>query len=593
MSVNGLSDIQKLLQLQKQRGGIKPARKVQQNPLYSMERSIFESTNMVSGQNSGVSNRGRANNTSNIAQANIIRSVGNTNSSGANVNKSSENNGQNREINLGDIDYNNLASYSDTELQSIKSQLQEIKDSNIPRFLENSINKKLDKVKAEADKRANANGDKTRSADSDEKSSEEVPSGGDKSGATSGAKAAEAGEQEIKNTSSKMQNLKKTLKSKDKAYKKEQQRTEKEIKKNDKEIQKINTVTRAAAAENNELNAKVEELNAKIEEENTRAMTRSAGNDETQGSDSSGNTQNYQNELSSANQKIQSNSKIISKNSVKTKSLYAKNNKQVRMLQRSAKTYQAYSKQATAQTEEASSTKEKILKVANTVSMVGSITSTAGMATSKVGLLLKASGTAMMSNPATAAAGAAKVAFGVKVYTVGTGLETAGNWATTASGAAQTAVYASEGNITGAVMAGVSTAMSASSALKSTKALGEGLQASKAASQGADNIKNTSSEALKKNVSTVADSASKADKVAAGSQTANKFMDGVSDKGKEALGNVMDKSAKITKQEGMQLLNNTMNTYSYFSNKNAGNSGSAAVSPVIRPAIQAKRRRIA
>lgn len=165
MSVNNVNqgiDIQKLLQQMKTKNGNVAVSK--KTPEYMTKNgSIFnaQNTNQISGTNARVQSRGIQGNqtANNVVSANTAKSVANvSNTTGAARAQNAQNNNavdnKNDKVDLSQYDFDNLTSVSDSDLQNLKSELQDLKDSDLPRFVENSVNKKLGKVHSEINKRA-------------------------------------------------------------------------------------------------------------------------------------------------------------------------------------------------------------------------------------------------------------------------------------------------------------------------------------------------------------------------------------------------------------------------------------------------------
>ena len=150
-SVNQNNDIQKLLKMMRAgQGGKKISSK--KVPVHmTMNGSIF---NAKTGNAAGVQT------TNNVLNANTARAVANvaptTGTSTAAPIKTANAQGQEggvKNIDLSNYDFENLTAVSDAELNQLNNDLQEMKNSNIPRYLENSVTLKLTKVKAEMKKR--------------------------------------------------------------------------------------------------------------------------------------------------------------------------------------------------------------------------------------------------------------------------------------------------------------------------------------------------------------------------------------------------------------------------------------------------------
>lgn len=131
----------------------------------TMNGSIFNAPNanninLINNNKNGVSatrNNQTANNVLNANTAKSVSDVSKNNSSNkteqAKANQETQNS-DNRKVDIGNYDFDNLVSVPDGELNSLKSELTELKDSNLPRFLQNSVDSKLGKVNKEISKRA-------------------------------------------------------------------------------------------------------------------------------------------------------------------------------------------------------------------------------------------------------------------------------------------------------------------------------------------------------------------------------------------------------------------------------------------------------
>lgn len=168
MSINGVNnklDIQKLLQQMKNGKAGKAGLSSKVPAHLTMNGSIFNAPNanninLINNNKNGVSatrNNQTANNVLNANTAKSVSDVSKNNSSNkteqAKANQETQNS-DNRKVDIGNYDFDNLVSVPDGELNSLKSELTELKDSNLPRFLQNSVDSKLGKVNKEISKRA-------------------------------------------------------------------------------------------------------------------------------------------------------------------------------------------------------------------------------------------------------------------------------------------------------------------------------------------------------------------------------------------------------------------------------------------------------
>ena len=134
------------------------------DPKMTMNGSIFDGTaNMVSGttQTQATNRTAFSGTINNVANANVAKSVSGL-SSAKPAHSAQRTRGQedNKDIDISNYDFDNLTQVSESELQGLKSELTELKDSNAPLFLLNGIKTKLGKVNNEISKRAEASGNK-------------------------------------------------------------------------------------------------------------------------------------------------------------------------------------------------------------------------------------------------------------------------------------------------------------------------------------------------------------------------------------------------------------------------------------------------
>ena len=160
-NVNQNTDIQKLLKLMKTNKSGKTAMSSKVPAHMTMNGSIFNANantvSSVGGNKSAAATRGTqsAQTTNGVVQANTAKSVSNvSNTQSSQSARETQGKEEDSRINLSNYDFDNLTGVTDTELNSLKAELTDLKDSNIPRFLENSVDKKLSKVKSEMQKRA-------------------------------------------------------------------------------------------------------------------------------------------------------------------------------------------------------------------------------------------------------------------------------------------------------------------------------------------------------------------------------------------------------------------------------------------------------
>ena len=161
MCINGVNqnlDIQKLMQAMKN-GQINKAGLSKKVPIHmTMNGSVFNMPGVKSPAASNVQGNIQAQTTQNVVAANTAKSVSNvsatSSTSSSQRTQGAQGQQDNKDIDLSQYDFDNLTSVGDGDLKLIKNELTELKNSDIPRFLENSIKTKLDKVNNEMQKRA-------------------------------------------------------------------------------------------------------------------------------------------------------------------------------------------------------------------------------------------------------------------------------------------------------------------------------------------------------------------------------------------------------------------------------------------------------
>ena len=187
MSINGVNsniDIQKLLKTMKNGQAQKSGLSSKVPAHMTMNGSIFKAnTNQVSGNFETTSSNKTASArqtsaTESLLKANTAKSVDQASKTGSSqrtdrAEQKNEKEDNAKRIDISNIDFDNLTSCSASELDDLKQQLTEMKDSNVPRYLQNSADKKLNRVKSEISKRAsNVSNDnnETQNADGTKKS---------------------------------------------------------------------------------------------------------------------------------------------------------------------------------------------------------------------------------------------------------------------------------------------------------------------------------------------------------------------------------------------------------------------------------------
>ena len=240
MSINGVNqnlDIQKLMQAMKN-GQVGKAGLSKKVPVHmTMNGSVFNMPGVKSPSASNVQGNLQAQTTQNVVAANTAKSVSNvsaTSSTSSTQKTQATQDAQGQEntkdIDLSQYDFDNLTSVGDGDLKLLKRELTELKDSDIPRFMENSIKSKLDKVNGEIQKRAEGSSGHNQDASM----ADGEAAVGDAEGSATDSKAAtaesERGTEEMNKSQDEMQSLNKKMKSDEKKFKKTMQKEEKALK---------------------------------------------------------------------------------------------------------------------------------------------------------------------------------------------------------------------------------------------------------------------------------------------------------------------------------------------------------------------------
>ena len=477
MSVNNVNqntDIQKLLKLMKSNQGAKAGMAKKVPAHMTMNGSIFNANANT------ISSTGRANNTdaaksaNNVLAANTAKSISNVSStsSAAKAQNAQGLEGQeenNKKVDIGNYDFDNLTQVSDSELSSLKEQLSDLKDSDIPRFLQNGIEKKLGKVKSEMQKRASGQVEDKSEAKAEEKAKDGESAKTDAKDSaketSSGTKQAEQGTQQMNQTQSEMKSLDQKMKADDKKLQKQMKAGQKQIDKNQKKMEKEAEKLEDKAKEIETATAEIEQLSGIAQSETATAEEKA----------------DAQQKIQTSLGKVGTIQKDIQKGNVSLKKIQTKSNKQVRTLSRTAKTYQKVSKQNVQNVQNAQQESNKVLDVANKVDEIAGYTVTAGQVTQYIGR-------GMQCIPYTAAAGRV-------VETVGSGVEMVGQYGKCAANVTKTAVYAAQGNIAGAFMSAGAAVMSGVSAAKATQQFSNQVSALKNVENVGKGVETTATEA--------------------------------------------------------------------------------------------------
>ena len=122
----------------------------------TMNGSVFNAPGVKATGNTQASTAAQT--AQNVVDVNTAKSVSNVSSATSSSSTSSTQGAQGQDdgknIDLSQYDFDNLTSVGDGDLKLIKQELTDLKNSDIPRFLENSIKTKLDKVNNEISKRS-------------------------------------------------------------------------------------------------------------------------------------------------------------------------------------------------------------------------------------------------------------------------------------------------------------------------------------------------------------------------------------------------------------------------------------------------------
>ena len=490
-------------------------------PGMSMNESVFSAApnniSMVGGNKNAVSTRGTAGAqiAHNVVSANTAKSVSNVSNTNS-TSQTSDVKGQedNKRIDISNYDFDNLTSVSDTELSDLKESLTELKDSNVPRFLQNGIDKKLGKVNSELQKRSSHfesvdNQNKTDKTEKNEKPNE-------KDGEASAAESKDAGKSaqtatkqteqstaQMKESASEMKSLDSKMKKDEKTFQKTMKNTQKEIAQNQKTMQKEAANMEKLSDEADMINTEIEQLNAEAENVQAQPQPQSetdTGFGSTSGSGASDEIQAKIQEKSTSLATVQTGIRTSGAN---LKKVQIATNKKVRILTRTTKSYQKTATRNIKNVQAQQTESNKALEIANKADEYASYAVMGGQATRYLGKGMIAAGTAMCGWPPTATAGAALIKSGGVVEKVGISVETVGNIGKCAANVTKTAVYAAQGNIAGALTSAGAAVMSGVSGVKGVNEMSKGFQSvnqevGNAAQKAADKLAKKGTDASKK-----------------------------------------------------------------------------------------------
>ena len=470
-NVNNAQQLQKLLKSMQNGKGVRTQKTVR--PEMTKDGSIF---NLVSNNNAKASAAQPTMNTQRAAAASgVVRA--NTNASIDDVQKTtetkqsskahtrSENKSEsNNIVDISSVDFDNLSTYSEAELLSLRQEIKEAIDSDCPFFLRAPFEAKLNKVEAEIKTKSELNGDKVSEGNkkADERSTDEMQQASESGAkeANGGAAAAQKGTEKVNDMSGRTVNEEKNIKSAEAKLLKQQASAQKSIEKNIKTMQKEQAKVEQLSAETEQINQEIEALNEKA------ANTRAAGgeNVDQQIGEISG-------EIQTRSAKATVNAAKIGKSTVAMHKLTTANGKTIKTLTKDNKAYiksvnasQQQIQQNQAESNDFLDLMEGINDVSSKIALGGTVAKYTGMIMSKTGW------------PPTVAAG-------IALETAGTIAETAGNYGVCAANIGKTAVYAAQGNIMGALTSAGVALMSGATAVGNTKQMLAAADAAKAAGQ--------------------------------------------------------------------------------------------------------------
>lgn len=522
MSINGVNqntDIQKLLKLMKSNQGGKAAATKKLAPGMSMNESVFSAApnniSMVGGNRNAVSTRGTTGTqiAHNVVSANTAKSVSNVSNTNS-ASQTSDVKGQedNKRIDISNYDFDNLTSVSDTELTDLKDSLTELKDSNVPRFLQNGIDKKLGKVNSELQKRSSHfesvdNQNKTDKTEKNEKPNE-------KDGEASAAESKEAGKSaqaatkqteqstaQMKESASEMKSLDSKMKKDEKTFQKTMKNTQKEIAQNQKTMQKEAANMEKLSDEADMINTEIEQLNAEAENVQPQPQSETdTGFGSTSGSGASDEIQAKIQEKSTSLATVQTGIRTSGAN---LKKVQIATNKKVRILTRTTKSYQRTATRNIKNVQAQQTESNKALEIANKADEYASYAVMGGQATQYLGKGMIVAGGLLAAHIPTHGVGVAMIKAGGTVEKVGISVETVGNIGKCAANVTKTAVYAAQGNIAGALTSAGAAVMSGVSGAKGVNEMSKGFQSvnqevGNAAQKAADKLAKKGTDASKK-----------------------------------------------------------------------------------------------
>ena len=471
-------------------GGKAPTSKSQ------MDESIF---------NAGATSRGAASaSVYSTSQSTSSSNVGATssvqNSNGTASTTQSQGKKYEGDLDLSQYDFDNLTGVPDGDLKALKDELTELKDSDIPRFLENSVNQKLRKVNSEMQKRISGtnteNENAQQTSSSDKKQDVSTSDGASAtSGANEGTDNTKVVTKQSEENTSKMESAQKDAQALDKKIQKDDAKFKKQVKADEKAIQKEQKQIEKETEKVNQIASKLEAENAKIEEQNAKMESDSISEQEQDDSIAL---------MGESNTKMQQLHSELGKGRSKISKLTVSSNKRVRALSRSAKNHKAVSVRQQKQMKQELSTADKVLKAAQTAEQISNYTIMAGNMAKSVGGIMVEVGTPLVPNPFTAALGSALCTGGGIAIDAGVVANNVGRIGVAVSAGTQAATHAAQGNMKGALTSGLRAATAAASAAGASNGLQKGIQgASKvanAAFKNAESVKTTEANTVKKQV---------------------------------------------------------------------------------------------
>ena len=362
-----------------------------------------------------------------------------------------------QKVEIGDVDFSNLGSYSNAQLKSIKHDLQEILDKDYPSFILAPYKDKMGKVDSELKTRGEQDGNRVDENDKKDNGANIGDASSGASAAKAGTAEARRGTAELNNMSSRSTEIGKDVKSAQSKLEKQQAKGQKEVKQNAAKALKEQENIERLNAENDNLNTEIEDANsemetiaAEVESQGAGARTRgavsaassesisSAGGGETGVSVDTGKVESLQAKVQTASAKMAVNSVRIGKSTVAIKKYQTANNKTIRTLTKANK---AYTRTVTQAQQQLQANEAKESSFENTMNKINDVSSKVAL----IGSATKYTGLALMACKFTAVVGA-------KMYGVGKMTETAGNVGVAAANVGLAASNIAKGNILGGLM---------------------------------------------------------------------------------------------------------------------------------------------